>query len=144
MFPHSTSGQTNGSPQQQRKGEKCLPNLNHFRLKIPFTKIREQGCRGRQEGIWFVFKLTQEMVSQKRVCLAEEGREGRVRIVHTKESCGKRGENTRANWDVSGAGRHPVRTPPSPPSLPPLSRIHLSPNPFPYFTDNNKERALGA
>lgn len=28
--------------------------------------------------------------------------------------------------------------------LPLLSRIHLSPNPFPYFTDNNKERALGA
>ena len=45
------------------------------------------------------------------------GRVSERGVLNTKESCSA-GVNTRANWDVKGAGRHLVRTPsPSSPAL---------------------------
>lgn len=100
---------------------------------------------------WFVFRFTQENRRTKaRMCLGEK-EEGRARIVRTKERCGKDGRvrvehssqlGRLRRRKVLGEDALPSQTPS--PSPTPLSRIHLSPNPFLYFTDNNKERALGA
>lgn len=121
--------------------KKCFPNFEHLNQK----KLLKSGQLASRT--WFVFKFTLIIVRQcKESQEVRDKGKGYSKTQRKLHLCGK-------NPSLQGcqeSGKPLGKDSPPLASLLPLSllsvfsRIHLSPNPFPYFTDNNKERALGA
>lgn len=137
-FPHSTSGQT--ALRNSDEEESVSRTSTILDWKFLLLKLGNRGVGEDRRGFGLYSNLLRKL-SNKSECVWEKKR-GRVRVDSAhKRKLRQRGKHTSQlgrQWSRKAPGEDP------PPPLPPLSRIHLSPNPFPYFTDNNKERALGA